>query len=427
MRLAVLVLAPVNSIHGAVVIGGYANGLTTVRALAPLRIPIAVVATRPTDIAQYSKWATERLTLTGFHSDPESLVELLESRGWAWRKRIIFPTNDHSLRVLSTHRDRLSENYVIPVPPWQNTRILLDKFETVRLASRVGISTPKSFGRTIEFQNKDPVLDFPVVIKPRHGHLFYERFRKKLFFVRSRDELDRRVGQLEAASLEGIVQEWIPGGDDCFFNYSVYIDRFGNPLGGFSMHKLRKSPPHFGVCRVSETWVNDELREPTLEFLRAAGWRGMANAEFKRDPRDGSYKLMEINGRCFLMQGLPLRAGINYPNMAVTDFGYGAKPSIQANGWRGVWIHLHAELLYGLLSRHSEQVRFRNFLRPYFKRKTFAVWNCRDPKPFLAQWFKTAKLALGSPEARKSLFGSIETVPLTDTSPNSRTWVSASG
>jgi predicted ATP-grasp superfamily ATP-dependent carboligase len=409
-----LILRPVNSIPGAVIIGGYATGLITVRALASLKIPIAVIATRPTDIAQYSRWVTEHVFLRSFHSTPESLVEFLEDRASLWRGRIVFPTNDHALEMLSIYRKRLSDSYLIPVPEWEKTRILLDKFQTAQIASKMGISVPRSFGRTVDFRKRDLLPDFPVVIKPRYGHLFYEKFRKKLFFVQKASEFDFCLDRLEEASLEGAIQEWIPGGDDCFFNYSVYFDQFGTPSGGFQMHKLRKSPPYFGVCRVSETCSSEDLREPTLKLLRAVKWRGMANAEFKRDPRDGSYKLMEVNGRCFLMQGLPLQIGINYPTMALTDFGCGGRPSGLDNGWKGVWIHLHADLLYGLLSWRSERVKLRDFLRPYFKRKVFAVWHSRDLKPFLAQWVKTFRAAFGSRKLRESFFGAIETVPLPD-------------
>jgi len=138
----------------------------------------------------------------------------------------------------------------------------------------------------------------------------------------------------------------------------------------------------------------------------------MANAEFKRDPRDGSYKLMEINGRCFLMQGLPLRAGINYPKMALAEFGCGSTPPVRGNGWQGFWIHLHAEIVYSLLSWRREGIDLKEYIRPYLKSKTFAVWNHRDPKPFLAQWFKTARTAVASSKNRTALLRGIERLPV---------------
>ena len=40
-----------------------------------------------------------------------------------------------------------------------------------------------------------------------------------------------------------------------------------------------------------------EVIEPGRKILQAMGFYGYACTEFKRDPRDGSHKLMEVNGR----------------------------------------------------------------------------------------------------------------------------------
>jgi hypothetical protein len=53
----------ISNVRGAVVVGGYVTGLSTVRALAGLDMPIAVVVTTPSDIAQYSRWTSEYHTL----------------------------------------------------------------------------------------------------------------------------------------------------------------------------------------------------------------------------------------------------------------------------------------------------------------------------------------------------------------------------
>jgi glycerol-3-phosphate dehydrogenase len=42
---------------GAIVIGGYINGLGLVRALAARKVATAVITTQPYDIAQRSRWS----------------------------------------------------------------------------------------------------------------------------------------------------------------------------------------------------------------------------------------------------------------------------------------------------------------------------------------------------------------------------------
>jgi predicted ATP-grasp superfamily ATP-dependent carboligase len=403
---------------GAVVIGGYANGLTVVRALSKLAHPIALIVTRQTDIAQYSKWTAEAVPLLDFHSDPESLVDLLLYKKSCWGGRALFPTNDHAATVLARNRERLSRHFRVVMPDWGKAKNLLDKQRTMQLADRLGIATPKNYGLTNGFSTAGRDITFPVIIKPKESHLFYERFRKKLILAKDSSELKRALRLIQSSGLEGLIQDWIPGTDNCYYNYSVFIDRFGEPKGGFSMHKLRKAPPFFGVCRVAETCDKSALREPTLSLLKEIGWRGMANAEYKLDSRDGHYKLMEINGRCFLMQGLPLKAGVNYPAMAYGDLNGENLSTFSDNGWQGVWIHIYADMIYSILSWPREKFAVSDYAVPYIRPKTFAVWDRRDPRPFLAQWSKSPTLALRLFRAggTRSLTAGIESIPREDNS-----------
>jgi D-aspartate ligase len=408
-------------LSGAIVVGGYTNGLTVVRALRGLGLPITVISTRPIDIAQHSRWATEGVELQQFHGSPDSLIDLLLSRKESWRRRAVFPTNDHAAVVMARNRELLSRHYAVSMPEWQTAEALLDKWRTVQTAARLGIETPQIFGWASPTGGEPSCesvdssrITFPVVVKPRHSHLFYEKFRKKLLLVNSPVELAGALAQFREAGLDAALQEWIPGPDSSFFNYSVFIDRNGEPHGGFSMRKLRKAPPFFGVCRVAETWDEVGLREPTLALLKEIGWRGMANAEYKLDPRDGRFKLMEINGRCFLMQGLPLKAGINYPLMAFKDLSGEQIDAPDGNGWRGVWIHSFADIVYTLFAWNRERVSVGSYLSPYFRKKAHAVWDMRDPVPFLAQWLKGASSAAGlfRSQGIAGVKAGIERVPL---------------
>ncbi len=63
---------------GAVIIGGFINGLGLVRALAARGIPTAVLTTKPFDIAHRSRWVSAHEAVLDIEERPESLVEVLE-------------------------------------------------------------------------------------------------------------------------------------------------------------------------------------------------------------------------------------------------------------------------------------------------------------------------------------------------------------
>jgi predicted ATP-grasp superfamily ATP-dependent carboligase len=72
-------------------------------------------------------------------------------------------------------------------------------------------------------------------------------------------------------------------------------------------------------------WV-DEVVDQGLRLLRAVGFQGISQVEFKRDPRDGVYKLMEINPRLWQWHGLAAACGVDLPRIAYSDL-LGERPS----------------------------------------------------------------------------------------------------
>lgn len=383
-----------SSLPGAVVIGGHATGVGTVRCLHKLNIPIHVVVTRDHDFAHYSRYVSGYQRATDMSRRPESLIELLDRQAQAWRGWVLLPTNDHAIAAIAKHHDHLSRTYRLITLPWPIAGTMLEKDRFYAVAQRLGIPTPRIYGRAEAALLERQDLRFPLLVKPVQSHRFYELFRCKLFRVENAQELREAVEKVTSADLEAQVMDCIPGGDDHSYNYFVYMDRRGEPVGGMGGHKLRKSPPHFGVARLAEVGPDlnpPTLREATIALLREAGYSGIASADFKLDPRDGVFRLIEINTRPFLCHRLPWRAGYNMIELAYREAAGLPLEEPQIHHWPGVWVHLHEELRNVLFHRRDEQLRLRNYLAPYTRPKTFAVYSTTDPQPFLRQWGLTGR------------------------------------
>ena len=113
------------------------------------------------------------------------------------------------------------------------------------------------------------------------------------------------------------------------------------PAGGrsalFSGRKLRQTPPLVGTCRVGEAvWVQDVV-DAGLRFLAALDFHGLSQVEFKRDPRDGRYKLMEINPRLYQWHGLAAACGVDLPRLAYCDLLGLPCPPASMNGGGKRW------------------------------------------------------------------------------------------
>lgn len=378
---------------GAVVVGGYINGLGLVRAFAARGIPVAVVCTEAYDIAQYSRFvvASERST-----DASGGLLEVLDRRSADWRGWALIPSTDDALAAIAADRERLSSIYHIIAPSPDATRQVLDKRLMRETARSLGIDVPTCYGAT----NDSLVIEdvrYPAVVKPVVGYPFLERFGCKLFAAGDRAELERSIAKAQAAGMACQVFDRVPGGDDRIYAYCTYIDQRGEPLGGVTIRKLRQSPPFFGVARVAEV-VEDvpQLRDATIELARRMGLRGMAAAEFKFDERDGTWRFMEINGRSVIYNSLLREAGLDLAGMAWGEHMEGRSEMARPTGWSGVWVNLHADLLYSALRRREQALSWGEFVTPYTRPMREAVWSAGDPRPFLVQWGRTLREAVSS-------------------------------
>jgi D-aspartate ligase len=370
--------------RGAVVVGAHVNALGIVRSLAPLGIPVAVVSTRPFDIAQRSRDVVASVSLPSFHDDPESLLDVLDAHAREWHGWALFPTNDDAVVVLAQHHERLSKQFRSTVPPWEVMGPLVDKDRMHELATNVGLDVPRCHGEARP--DLDPrSVTFPAIVKPiRHDRLIGAA-GVKLFLARDPPELAAACARLASVGLRGLVYEMVPGPDSEIYVYAVYVGANGEPSVGATVRKLRQNPPGIGGARVAEIATEDPaLREASVELLRRAGFRGIAFVEFKRDRSSGRFRFIEVNGRPVLFNRLPARAGIDLVRMAWSEL-CGERPSARPSGWRGAWIDFQADLFCALFLRRVETLRFADYVAPYRGRKIFAVWSARDPGPFVAQ------------------------------------------
>lgn len=380
-----LAAATIESTPGAVVIGGRLPALSTVRSLGRRGVPVAVIPTSPSHIAQYSRHARERHAVLDFPQRPERLLVLLETHRDRWHGWALLATDDAGLEFLSQNRDELEKSYRVVAPDFDVAKQLLRKDRFHLVAREVGAELPHLYGRATRAVAEAQEFRFPVVVKPVESHRFLECLGVKIFVARDRAELLEFVDSLPAMELEAEILDLIPGPDTQSYNYACYIDRSGEVLAEVTLRKLRKSPPFFGVGRVAEVVAGPdipELREMTLAILRRIGWWGMASAEFKLDPRDGRFRIMEINGRCFLMQGLAMAAGVDFPWIAWREAVLGERTRMQSSGWNGVWVNVIDDLYHFLFFRRVEGLSVRQYLEPWVRPKEFAIVSLSDPKPF---------------------------------------------
>ena len=309
----------------------WVNGLAAIRSLGRAGIPVLAVDHRPSALGFRSRYA-RAVPSPDPALEPEAYVETVARQ----EPGVLLPTHDPPLNAVARHRERL-EGFRFPFPSWDVLERIQDKRGQLEAAAGVGVDTPHTRhpGSATEARAAGDELGYPVLVKPADPVGFKRLFGRQAFRADSAAEVERAYA--DAEPFRPMVQELIPGGDDELYSLGSYLREDGEPLGLFSGRKLMQVPPLVGTCRVGESvWVQ-EVVDAGLRLLRALGFHGISQVEFKRDPRDGRFKLMEVNPRLWQWHGLASACGVDLPLIACRDLAGEDVPPASMNGRRRTW------------------------------------------------------------------------------------------
>lgn len=280
----------------AIVLGGGANALSAVRSLGRMNVP-AFVLNGPKASVNYSRFARP-IRLHGENTKSIWAEFLLGENANHLHGSVLIPANDDALELLIEQFDELRVRYRLDLFVPAANAAMLDKLETYRAARRAGVPTPRFWvAQTMdEIERLRGELVFPLLLKPLISHTFAAKFGVKYLVANNFDELQSTWASLDPTD-EVMLVEKIPGSDGQLCSYYTYIDQDGQHLFQFTKRIVRRFPPQMGIaCRHVTDWI-PELVEPARCLFAEVGLRGLANVEFKLDPRDGVLKIIECNAR----------------------------------------------------------------------------------------------------------------------------------
>jgi len=371
---------------GGLVIGGDFQGLGIARSLGRHGVPVFIVDDEMS-IGRYSRYTTAAIRVPDLRDETKTIETLFEIgrarklKGW-----VLYPTRDETVSALSRHRERLSEWFRVPTPHWKTVQWALDKRNTYKLAKELGIPTPKTwFPQGVEDLEQIDA-SFPLVIKPAIKELFTYTTKVKAWRADNRHELVSRfregAGFVPAGEL--MIQDLIPGGSERQFGYCALF-KAGRALGAMVTQYKRQHPPQFGrSCTFVQSIELPIIEEISQRFLRAIDYYGLVEVEFKQDPRDGTYKLLDVNARTWGYHTLGAVAGVDFPYMLFQD--QLGKPVAPARAQAGkTWIRLVTDLPGGFLGLLRGQLNFWKYAKSATRFNTESVFSFEDPLPGFAE------------------------------------------
>ncbi len=381
---------------GAVVVGGDYQGLGILRSLGRHGIPVCVVDDE-FSISRFSKYCTHFVKAPHLREERDIVDSLLDTAcrlglsGW-----VLYPTREELVAAFSHHREELSRVFRVPTPPWETVKWAWDKRNTYRLAAELAIPTPAIYYP----ENPDDLRSLeelrpPFAVKPAIKEHFIYATRAKAWRADSVDEL--RALLKKAFALVGpgeiIVQELIPGGGQQQFSYCAFF-RNGKAVGKMVVRRRRQHPMQFGKASTYVETVDVPMIEDYSErFLGAINYYGLVELEYKLDPRDQQYKLLDVNARTWGYHSLGPRAGVDFSYMLYAD--QLGRPVAACRAQPGIaWVRMVTDLPAAFTAILRRDTSIRDYFRSLIECNTEAVFGRDDLLPGIMEILLIPYLAI---------------------------------
>lgn len=305
--------APADTSTPVLVLGGKENSLSIVRHLGGLGI--AVSCSGGLDCwGMASRHCAGRYPVAPGKRPEDAWTDLLLGPDSPVAEgTILFPCSDEALRFVAENDDALRQRYVYDEAAPRQRLDMLDKQRTLELAEAAGVPAPRHWKveTAEELEALRGQITFPVMVKPIDSFAFARTFGCKLFIVKHDfNEVVEKVRLARSKDHAVMVTEMIPGPDELLSSYYTYIADDGHPLFHFTKRVWRRYPVNRGGATFHETQWLPETAAAGEWFFESCGFRGPGVIEFKRDPRDGQLKIIEVNARFTAAQELATRAGV---------------------------------------------------------------------------------------------------------------------
>jgi predicted ATP-grasp superfamily ATP-dependent carboligase len=373
-------------------------GLDIARSLHGHGIPVYGVDNDRQAIGKYSK-TCQLIVSPDPQKDSQGYLKFLVDFSLRLNcKPVLFPLSDEHVLTISRNREILKDHYDFVMPANETIEALCTKVGLMGIARDLCIPAPftlfpQSFA---EVEKAARELQYPVILKPGESPQWHDpriesQLKRGILDGRAKvvlclNALELKEYYLRLASLnpELVIQEVIPGEDSRLFYVSFYMDRKSRPLAFFAGRKDRVIPIGFGSASFVHSFYDPELIKMGLQILTGTHYQGSCGIEFKKDSRDETYKLIEVNTRFSMWDGLGAKCGVDFAYIAYRDaLGLPVEP--QTTFRTGViWLDWQRDLRAALAYRRQGQLTWRAWLASLRGEKMWAIYSSDDWRPGIA-------------------------------------------
>jgi predicted ATP-grasp superfamily ATP-dependent carboligase len=272
------------------------------RSLGRLGVKVYGIDTTPGAYGLRSRYCAGRFLWDFEKSPPDASVAFLEQVARTVGGRpVLIPTFDTRSLLVADRADELAEHYVFPRPAAGAARRLYSKREMYRICKDERIPTAETrFPSTVaDLEEAMGSLRFPMTLKGIDGDRLMRRTGGLRMLIAERSEdLRAAFARLDEPGHPNLIlQEFIPGDDDQVRMLAGYFDEQSECRFAITARKLRQLPLRGGITALGMCDPCEPIVDSTRRIVRAVGYRGILDLDFRYDPRDGLHKMLDVNPR----------------------------------------------------------------------------------------------------------------------------------
>jgi predicted ATP-grasp superfamily ATP-dependent carboligase len=362
------------------------TGLGVCRCLGSENIPVVWFDSSSKQIGFYSKYCIGKKCPNPRDSEKEYVNMLLGIGEKLVNKAILFPIGDIEVFSILKNKKRLEKYFLFPMADFDVTDNFLNKRLFYNLLEKLNIDYPRTFfpRKLSDIKDIEKKVSYPCLLKPSYSASFVVDFKTKMFFIKNSTQLKNSFKKAKSKYHDVMIQEIIPGSSNHLYGFNGYFDKKLKLNGCFTSRRIREWPTKAGcACFVEELDV-PELAEIVYKLIKKINYFGIIDSDFKKDPRDGRFKLLDINPRFWMQISLPARCGINLPYISYMEtLGKSAK-KVHSSKKNIKWIFMVDDIRSAHSSISNGDLSITDWLFSLMGKKEFAIFNINDPLPFFS-------------------------------------------
>jgi D-aspartate ligase len=368
------------------------SGLAVIRSLQRHGIKVSAYDCDPGSAGLFVRGLDHRHVWPCPNGNESQFVESLLRVGDTRHPPVLIDLEAIALEAISRHQNAVQQRFRIILPPLDVLDIAQDKAKTAHFFTEHNLGVPITATLSSEQDMVRWQGGYPAVLKPRRG-----KGGRGQRVVHSDQEARESWRILKPGPDEYLIQEWIPGPVQNLFTVGLLCAPGGEVRASFSGQRLgvvQTSKIPQGPSSIVRSVRLPDLLDVACRFARLAGWSGFAELEFKKDERDGVYKILEINPRMWAWIRLPIACGVDFPYLYYTMATTGDCPSVSSFTEDVIYLrsilHLYTQA-YRLRSGKAGVVQcLLDMIRPYgdiFRPKRRVIFEDLGLRREYLRWF----------------------------------------